>query len=129
MTAARFEDLVALVRLARHYGLDVIGFAPPGEGAEIEGILPLITRTALPQVPGPNPAGDAWTAIVFAFHDHDWEEFLLPRALGLQAFYHGAVGSRRTHHARIDALRAAGVPAAHIDALRGSIGMRAKSGA
>ena len=117
------EDLLALVRLARNYGLDVIAFAPPGEGAEIEGVLPLTTRTLLPAVPGPSPAGDAWTAIVFAFHDHDWEEFLLPQALALHAFYHGAVGSRRTHHARVEALRAAGVPAAHIDALRGSIGL------
>ena len=29
----------------------------------------------------PSIATDAWTAIVFVFHDHDWEEFLLPQAL------------------------------------------------
>jgi len=112
------EDLLALVRLARVYGLDVTGYAPVDEGAAIEGVLPLENRTALPPI-----AGDAWTAIVFAFHDHDWEEFLLPQALALPAFYHGAVGSRRTHRGRIEALRAAGVPAVQIDALRGSIGL------
>lgn len=112
------EDLLALVRLARVFGLDVNAYAPVDEGADIEGVLPLVTRTLLPAV-----TGDAWTAIVFAFHDHDWEEFLLPQALGLRAFYHGAVGSRRTHHARVDALRAAGVPTAQIDTLRGSIGL------
>lgn len=112
------EDLLALVRLARVYGLDVTGYAPVDEGAAIEGVLPLETRTTLPAI-----SGDPWTAIVFAFHDHDWEEFLLPQALALPAFYHGAVGSRRTHRGRIEALRAAGVPSAQIDALRGSIGL------
>lgn len=112
------EDLLALVRLARVYGLDVTAYAPVEEGAGLEGVHPLATRTTLPTI-----TGDAWTAFVFAFHDHDWEEFLLPQALALPAFYHGAVGSRRTHRARIDALRAAGVPQAQIDALRGSIGL------
>ena len=93
-------------------------YAPRGEGADVDGVLRLNTRTPLPPI-----TGDAWTAFVFAFHDHDWEEFLLPQALALPGFYHGAVGSRRTHHARVDALRSAGVPAAQIDALRGSIGL------
>ena len=112
------EDLTALVRLARAYGVDVGAYAPMHDGMRDDGIAPLVTRTQLPSI-----ATDAWTAIVFVFHDHDWEEFLLPQALALPAFYHGAVGSRRTHQARIGRLRATGVPLRRIDALRGSIGL------
>ena len=112
------EDLLALVRLARAYGLDVSAYAPMEQGAFEDGVVPLVTRTHLPAV-----AADAWTAVVFLFHDRDWEEFLLPQALAVPAFYHGAVGSRLTHRARIERLRAAGVPEARIDALRGSIGL------
>ena len=112
------EDLAALVRLARAYGLDVCAYAPTDDAAVDEGVLPLVTRTRLPAI-----VGDAWTAVVFLFHDRDWEEFLLPQALDIAAFYHGAVGSRRTHRARIERLRKLGVSETRIDALRGSIGL------
>ncbi len=112
------EDLMALVRLARGYGVDVTAFAPMQNGVLDEGVLPLITRTHLPLIDS-----DPWSAIVFAFHDRDWEETLLPHALALPAFYYGAVGSRRTHHARIERLQSAGVAPHRIDALRGSIGL------
>jgi xanthine dehydrogenase accessory factor len=112
------EDLLALVRLARAFDVEVDAYAPAQDNTPHDGVRPLKTRTHLPAI-----TGDAWTAIVFVFHDHDWEEFLLPQALALPAFYHGAVGSRRTHKARIEHLRASGVPDARIDALRGSIGL------
>lgn len=110
------EDLLALVRLARAFGVDVHAFAPAGDA--VEGVTCMPTRTTLPAF-----ASDAWTAIVFTFHDRDWEEFLLPQALARPAYYTGAVGSSRTHRARIDALRAAGVPRQQIEQLRGSIGL------
>lgn len=113
------EDLLALVRLAHAFGIDVEAFAPTGDvHANGDAIAPLHTRTTLPAF-----ATDPWTAVVFLFHDRDWEEFLLPQALARPAFYHGAVGSRRTHRARIEALRASGVPPHQIEALRGSIGL------
>ncbi len=112
------EDLVALVRLARAYGIEVSAHAPMQDGGLDEGIQPMVTRMQFPAL-----SVDPWTAIVFLFHDRDWEEFLLPQALALPAFYHGAVGSRRTHRTRIEALREQGVPASCIDALRGTIGL------
>ena len=112
------EDLLALMRLARAFGAEVTGYAPAPDVIPDQGVLPLTTRTSLPPL-----ATDPWTAIVFIFHDRDWEEFLLPQALALPAFYHGAVGSRRTHHARLERLRASRVPETHIDGLRGSIGL------
>jgi len=114
------EDLTALVRLARAYGLTVEAFAPETDhhAAAEPGITPLISRTTLPAL-----TGDAWTAFVFLFHDHDWEEHLLPHALAQEGFYHGAVGSARTHRARLNGLHAAGVPGAALARLRGGIGL------
>jgi xanthine dehydrogenase accessory factor len=114
------DDLTALVRLARAFGLVIEAFAPATDLdalAEPE-IAPLVTRTALPAL-----CGDPWTAFVFLFHDHDWEEHLLPHTLAQPGFYHGAVGSARTHRARIEVLRAAAVPQDRIAVLRGGIGL------
>jgi len=114
------EDLTALVRLARAFGLPVEPFAPETDrhAAAEAWITPLVSRTALPAL-----TGDAWTAFVFLFHDHDWEEHLLPHALAQEGFYHGAVGSARTHRARLEDLRTAGVPQDALDRLRGGIGL------
>ncbi len=60
---------------------------------------------------------------MFLFHGREWEEHLLPQALALPAFYTGAIGSRRTHTARLAALAAAGVAPERIKALRGHIGL------
>lgn len=66
----------------------------------------LLTPAATPML-----SADRWTAIVFLFHDHDWEPALLEQALALPAFYIGAMGSRATHAARLEALAARGVSA------------------
>lgn len=114
------EDLTALVRLARAFGLAVEAYAPETDrhAAAEPGVTSMASRTALPAL-----TGDAWTAFVFLFHDHDWEEHLLPHALAQDGFYHGAVGSARTHRARLDWLLAAGIPQARLDGLRGGIGL------
>jgi len=114
------EDLTALVRLARAYGLAVEAYAPESDrqAAAEPGVTLLASRTALPVL-----QGDPWTAFVFLFHDHDWEEQLLPHALAQAGFYHGAVGSARTHRARLEGLVAAGVPQSRLGALRGGIGL------
>ena len=120
VTLGHGEDLTALVRLARAFGLSVEAYAPETDrhAAAEPGVIPLISRTMLPPL-----AGDAWTAFVLLFHDHDWEENLLPHALAQPAFFHGAIGSARTHRARIEGLRAAGVPQDLLSRLRGSLGL------
>jgi xanthine dehydrogenase accessory factor len=117
------EDLTAFARLAHRFGADVTAFSPSQtdldllSGENIEG-FELVSRNSLPAI-----RSDAWTAIVFLFHDHDWEETLIPHALNLQAFYFGAVGSRRTHQARLEMLRLASVPERLQRALRGPVGL------
>lgn len=117
------EDLTAFARLAHAFGADVHALTPDAKTADdldAAGIAftPLPTRTSLPHL-----ATDPWCAILFLFHGRDWEEFLLPQALALPAFYHGAIGSRRAHAARLAALAAADVSAERIAALRGHIGL------
>lgn len=117
------EDLSAFARLAAAFGAQVHALTPDQPTCtllEQYGIscTHLSTRNALPVI-----ASDPWSAVLFLFHGRDWEEHLLPQALGLPGFYHGAIGSRRTHTARLAALEAAGVPLARIKALRGHIGL------
>jgi xanthine dehydrogenase accessory factor len=66
---------------------------------------------------------DPWTACVFLFHDHDWEIELIGRALELPHFYIGAMGGRRAHAFRSEALAARGVSAAAIGTIRAPIGL------
>ncbi len=66
---------------------------------------------------------DPWTAIVFLFHDHDWEIDLMERALELPHFYLGAMGGRRAHAFRSEALAARGVSADKIATIHAPIGL------
>jgi xanthine dehydrogenase accessory factor len=68
-------------------------------------------------------AGDRWSAFVFLFHDHDWEIDLIARALDLPHFYIGAMGGRRAHAFRCEALAARGVSEAKLATIRAPIGL------
>lgn len=117
------EELTATARLAHVFGAETMAFSPHerdvralrpgGIAAETLGL-----RTARPAI-----HSDPWTAFVFLFHDRDWEEALIPWALGLPKFYIGALGSRVSHAARNEMLRAAGVPCEAILALRSPVGL------
>lgn len=73
--------------------------------------------------PSDTPEGfsDPWTAVVFMFHDHDWETVLLKQALNGDSFYVGAMGSERTHALRLETLGTMGVTG--LDRIRGPIGL------
>lgn len=66
---------------------------------------------------------DRWTAIVFLFHDHDWETVLLMQALESQAFFIGALGSRNTHTTRCARLREKGITEAALARIIGPVGL------
>jgi xanthine dehydrogenase accessory factor len=66
---------------------------------------------------------DKWTAIVFLFHDFDWEMKLIPIALETEAFYIGAMGSPKTQATRLSGLRALRIGELQIARVRGPIGM------
>ena len=66
---------------------------------------------------------DHWTAVVFLFHDHDWERLLLAEALKQPNFFVGAMGSRRAHRLRIESLLAMGVSKEQIGTIQAPIGL------
>lgn len=117
------EELTAFTRLAAAYGAGAAAISPDTASlaalaAEGFDTVPLYTRTRLPPL-----GSDPWTAILFLFHDRDWEEHLLPHALGSPGFYIGAIGSARTQRRRLAALEQAGVPAALRERLRTNVGL------
>ena len=66
---------------------------------------------------------DAWTAMLFLFHDHEWEPALIAQALDSPAFWIGAMGSRTTQAARRAALAAHGLDEAAIARVQGPVGL------
>ena len=117
------EGPVALAQLAQTLELEVTALSPDervlarlGELGIAATRLERTTDTAL-------LTSDPWTAIVFLFHDHDWELALLQRALALPHFYLGAMGGRRAHAARLAALATAGTGAGRLATIRAPIGL------
>jgi len=67
---------------------------------------------------------DAHTAVVSLFHEHDLEQPLLSEALKSPVFYIGALGSRRTHQARLETLRTLGFSETDLTRIYGPVGLR-----
>lgn len=68
-------------------------------------------------------APDVRTAIVTLTHDPKLDDPALETALQSPAFYIGALGSKKTHQARLDRLRARGYAAAELARIRGPVGL------
>jgi xanthine dehydrogenase accessory factor len=68
-------------------------------------------------------APDGRTAVVTLTHDPKLDDPALDRALKSQAFYIGALGSRRTHAARLKRLRELGHQDNALSRIRGPVGL------
>lgn len=66
---------------------------------------------------------DRRTAILTLTHDPKIDDPALEAALRSEAFYIGALGSRRTHAKRVERLKEAGFDAAAIGRIRGPVGL------
>ena len=66
---------------------------------------------------------DSRTAVVTLTHDPKLDDPALDRALKSDAFYIGALGSRKTHAARLDRLRLLGHGDAALGRIRGPVGL------
>lgn len=78
------------------------------------------------QSPGPAVAAlapDATTAIIAVSHDPKIDDPALIEALRSNAFYIGALGSRKSHAARLDRLRAAGFGEEALAHIHGPVGL------
>lgn len=65
---------------------------------------------------------DQYTALVSLFHEHELEFDILLQALESDLFYIGALGSQRTHSARLKTLAEHGVAKPILDRIYGPVG-------
>ena len=117
------EEVVALSRLGLAYGADVTAITPDSGAVDL--LSGIGVKTHRLHIPAPTPLlqTDATTAVVFLFHDHDWEQALLMQAVNQPALLIGAMGSRRTQALRLEALHNAGVPEPQLARIEGPIGL------
>jgi len=66
---------------------------------------------------------DARTALVLLTHDPKLDDPALHTALRSEVFYIGALGSKRTHAARVARLQAAGFSDTEITRIHGPVGL------
>lgn len=122
--AGRGADCLATAALANQSGYDVHLQLPDKDDiarARALGLSNIDHLTSIADLPKCND--DEHTAFVLMFHDRYWEVPLLAQALNGDAFYVGAVGSRRTHAKRVDPLLKNGCTAEQVASIHAPIGM------
>jgi xanthine dehydrogenase accessory factor len=112
-----------LVPLARAAGYDVIVIDPRTAFSTSARFPNTTLRHDWPDEAVPALAPDRRTALLTLTHDPKIDDPALVAALRSDAFYIGALGSRRTHAKRIDRLKEAGFGEAEISRIRGPIGL------
>lgn len=113
----------ALVPMAQIAGFDPILIDPRGGFAAPERFG---GRTIIDDWPDEALAAlglDARSALVLLTHDPKLDDPAIQAALASDAFYIGALGSKRTHAARVDRLRAYGFMDDQINRIHGPIGL------
>jgi xanthine dehydrogenase accessory factor len=113
----------ALVPMAAQLGLAVTVVDPRRAFATDERFPNVTISTEWPDEAMDRLAPDARTAVVTLTHDPKLDDPALDRALRGAAFYIGALGSRKTHAARLKRLRALGHEEAALARIRGPVGL------
>jgi xanthine dehydrogenase accessory factor len=112
-----------LVPLARAAGYEVVVIDPRTAFSTRARFPDTTLRQDWPGEALPALAPDRRTAILTLTHDPKIDDPALAAALRSDAFYIGALGSRRTHAQRIERLKAAGFAAAAVGRIRGPVGL------
>ncbi|HET6308495.1 MAG TPA: XdhC family protein [Rhodopila sp.] len=113
----------ALVPFAVPCGFAVTVVDPRRSFASDDRFPNVAISTAWPDEALDQFAPDARTAVVTLTHDPKLDDPALDRALKSDAFYIGALGSRRTHAARLNRLRELGHSDAAMARIRGPVGL------
>jgi xanthine dehydrogenase accessory factor len=113
----------ALVPMAALLGLDVIVVDPRRAFASAERFPNVTVMQEWPDEALDALKPDARTAIVTLTHDPKLDDPALDRALKSEAFYIGALGSKKTHAARLKRLRALGHDEAALARIHGPVGL------
>ena len=112
-----------LVPLARSAGYDVVVIDPRTAFSTSARFPDTTLRHDWPDEAVPALAPDRRTAILTLTHDPKIDDPALVAALRSEAFYIGALGSRRTHAKRIERLKEEGFDDASIGRIRGPVGL------
>jgi xanthine dehydrogenase accessory factor len=112
-----------LVPLARAAGYEVTVIDPRTAFGTPARFPNTTIRNDWPDEAVPALAPDRRTAILTLTHDPKIDDPALQAALRSEAFYIGALGSRRTHAKRIERLKNAGFDEAAIGRIRGPVGL------
>lgn len=112
-----------LVPMARALGHEVIILDPRSAFATEERFGDTRIVREWPDEALPKIGLDSRTALIALTHDAKIDDPALIAALASDAFYVGALGSRKTHAKRVERLRQAGVPAVDIERIRAPIGL------
>jgi xanthine dehydrogenase accessory factor len=113
----------SLSAMAGLYGYDVIVIDPRAAYLTAERFA---AKKLLPDAPGEALAvlrPDAATAVIAVSHDPKIDDPALIAALRSEAFYVGALGSRKAHAARRERLTAAGFDEAALARIHGPVGL------
>jgi len=113
----------ALVPFASQVGFAVTVVDPRRAFASDERFPDVTVRTDWPDEAMDALTPDGRTAVVTLTHDPKLDDPALDRALRSPAFYIGALGSRRTHAARLARLTALGHDAATLARIKGPVGL------
>jgi len=112
-----------LARMAAVAGYDVTVIDPRSAFASEERFPGVTLATDWPDEVLPGLKPDKRTAIVTLTHDPKIDDPALQAALRSDAFYIGALGSRRTHARRAERLAAAGFDATKFARIHGPVGL------
>jgi xanthine dehydrogenase accessory factor len=114
----------SLSAMAGLYGYDVTVIDPRAAYLTAERFA---AQRLIPDSPGTAVAAlrpDAATAVIAVSHDPKLDDPALIAALRSEAFYIGALGSRKSHEARCARLREAGFGEADLARIHGPVGLR-----
>ncbi|QIB35528.1 XdhC family protein [Ancylobacter pratisalsi] len=113
----------ALVPMAKSAGFDVTIIDPRTAFATPERFPQVDLRAEWPDIVLPALALDPFTAVAALTHDPKIDDAVLVDALARDCFYVGALGSRRTHAARVERLVERGVTREKLARLHAPIGL------
>ncbi len=113
----------ALAPFATNVGFAVTVVDPRRSFASDERFPDVVIRTDWPDEALDDLRPDSRTAVITLTHDPKLDDPALDRALKSSAFYLGALGSRRTHAARLKRLRDLGHADTALSRIHGPIGL------
>lgn len=115
--------LIELTKLAATQHFDVLAFSPDAETRRTLTANNIDSR-GLPHARVINASDlDRFSAACLLFHEHEREPDILTAFLNSDAFYLGALGSRKTQAERLQRLRLSSIPEADLARIHGPAGL------